>query len=78
MKNARRKLETPVPAAKCLVKHQQIAAGKPAANVGKHNTKHACIVDADESMRIRLEGIPRRYHEDHISAKGINSLSRCN
>ena len=29
-------------------------------------------------MRIRLEGVPHRYHEDHISAKGITSLSRCN
>ena len=29
-------------------------------------------------MRIRLEGVPHRYHEDHISAKGINSLSHCN
>ena len=29
-------------------------------------------------MRIRLEGVPRRYHEDHISAKGMNSLSRYN
>ena len=31
--------------------------------------------EADESMRIRLKGIPQRYHEDHhIAAKGINSL----
>ena len=29
-------------------------------------------------MRIRLEGVPHRYHEDHISAKGINSLSHYN
>ena len=29
-------------------------------------------------MRIRLEGLPRRYHEDHIAAKGINSLSHYN
>ena len=26
-------------------------------------------------MIIRLEGIPQRYHEEHISAKGMNSLS---
>ena len=37
-----------------------------------------CTVDDDESMRIRLEGVPHRYHEDHISAKGINSMSRYN
>ena len=29
-------------------------------------------------MRIRLEGVPLRYHEDHIAAKGINSPSRYN
>ena len=29
-------------------------------------------------MRKRLEGVPHRYHEDRISAKGINSLSRYN
>ena len=29
-------------------------------------------------MRIRLEGVPQRYHEDHIAAKGINSLSHYN
>ena len=32
----------------------------------------------DESMTIRLEGVPQRYHEDHIAAKGINSLSLYN
>ena len=29
-------------------------------------------------MRIRLDGVPHRFDEDHISAKGINSLSRNN
>ena len=29
-------------------------------------------------MRIRFEGVPHRYHEDHIAAKGIISLSHCN
>ena len=29
-------------------------------------------------MRIRLEGVPYRYHEDHIAATGINSLSHYN
>ena len=29
-------------------------------------------------MRIRLEGVPHRYHEDHIAAKGINSLTHYN
>ena len=29
-------------------------------------------------MRIRLEGAPQRGHEDHIAAKGMNSLSNHN
>ena len=29
-------------------------------------------------MRMRLEGVSHRYREDHISAKGINSLSHFN
>ena len=29
-------------------------------------------------MRIRLEGVPQRYHEDHIAAKGFNSLNHYN
>ena len=44
----------------------------------KHKTKYACIVEADESMRIRMEGAPRRYHEDHIAGKGMNPLSHYN
>ena len=52
--------------------------GETCRSFGKHKTKHACIVDADEYMRIRLEGVPCRYHEDDIAAKGINSLSHYN
>ena len=58
MKNARRKLEIPMPAAMPF----HIAAGQLAAMFGKHKTKYACIVGADESMRVRLEGVPHRYH----------------
>ena len=36
------------------------------------------VVEADESLRIRLEGVAKRYHEDHIAAKWINSLSHYN
>ena len=75
MKNARRKLEIPMPAA-MPCKTPTNCRGETCRNIGKHKTKYACIVDADESMRIRLEGVPHRYHEDHIFAKEIDSLSR--
>ena len=77
MKNARRKLEIPMPVAMPCKKLQFTAVEKPTAVLGKHKTKYACIVEADESTRIRMEGVPYRYHEDHIAAKGIISLSHC-
>ena len=44
--------------------------------VGKKcKAKYACIVEADESTRMRTEGSLHKYHEDHIAAKGVNSLS---
>ena len=48
-------------------------------------TKYACIVEADESTRKRLEGTLHKDHEDqiarkgrNIAGKGINSLNHCN
>ena len=64
--NARRKLELPMPAA-MPCKTPANCNGETCRTIGKRKTKFACIVDADESMRIRLEGVPHRYHEDHIA-----------
>ena len=77
MKNARRKLEIPMPSA-MLCKTPISGRSETCRSIGKHKTKYACVVEADESMRVRLEGVPKRYHEDHIAAKGIISLSRQN
>ena len=46
--------------------------------VGQHKTKYACVVEADESMRIRVGGSQNKNHEDHIAEKGMSSLSHCN
>ena len=77
MKAALRKLEVPMPAA-MPCKTPKNCSGETHRNIGKRKTKYACIVEADESMRIRLEGFPKRYHEDHIAAKGINTFSYYN
>ena len=77
MKNARRKIEIPMPAA-MPCKTPINSSGETYRGIGKSKTEHACIVEADESTRVRLEGAPYRYHEDHIAAKGINSLSHHN
>ena len=41
-------------------------------------TKYACIVEADELTRKRMEGPLYEGHEDHIAVKGINSLNHHN
>ena len=78
-------LEIPMPAA-MPCKTAINGRGETCRSVGTHKTKYACIVEADETVRIRLEGVPHRHHEDHISAKGIShwtitilytSLFRC-
>ena len=54
-------------------------SGETHRGIGESKTKYVCIVEAEEeSTRIRLEGVLCRYHEDHIAAKAINSLSRKN
>ena len=77
MKNARRKLEIPMPAA-MPCKTPVNCRGETCSSTGKRKTKYACLVDTDEYMRIPLQGVPERYHEDHIATKGINSLSHKN
>ena len=67
----------PMPAA-MLCKVPTNCRGETCRNVGKIKTKHACIVEADESTRIRFEGAPYRYHKHHIAAKGLLSLSHYN
>ena len=77
MKNSRRKLEVPMPAAKpCQTPVN--CRGETCSSIGKHRTKYAFIVAADEPVRIRSEGVPQRYHEDHITTKGVHLLNHYN
>ena len=75
IKNARKKLETPVaPAMPCKIMKKNCVSG--ASN--KIKTKLASILEADESTRLRMgESLPKR-HEDHIAGKGNNSLQHYN
>ena len=68
MKNARRKLEVRMPAA-MPCKTPVNGRGESCRSIGKHKTKSDRFVDADESIRIRLDCVTHRYHEDHIAAK---------
>ena len=52
MKNARAKLEIPMPAAlPCKTQKKRQEASRI---IGKHKTKYACIVDADESIDAQM------------------------
>ena len=74
LKNARKKLETSVALAMpCKIMKN---CGNGASN--KIKTKLACILEADESTRLRMGNSMPNYHEDHIAGKGENSLQHCN
>ena len=78
IKNARKKLETPVaPAMPCKIsKNNQNLVTRGKSNEIK--SKLACILEASESTRLRLgESLPN-HHEDHIAGKGDNSLLHYN
>ena len=74
MKIARGKLENPMPAG-MLCGLQLNQHRETCGTFGQHKTKYACIVEADESLRIRMEGSQSKNHVEHISGTGVNSLS---
>ena len=74
VKAARRKLEVPMPAAMpCKIPIK--SSRETHRSIGKRKTKYACVVDADESTRPRLEGAGHKPHQDHITAKGTKSMT---
>ena len=74
IKNARKKLETSVaPAMPCKISKNCGSGGS-----NKNKTKLACILEADESTRMRMGNSIPNHHEDHIAGKGENSLQHYN
>ena len=74
IENARKKLETSAPAMPCKIMKKNF--GSDGSNEIK--TKLACILEADESSRLRMGTSVPNYHEDHIAGKGENSLQHSN
>ena len=75
IKNARKKLETSgAPAMPCKIMKKNCGSGES----NKIETKLACILEADESTRMRMGNSKPHYHEDHIAGKGENSLQHYN
>ena len=74
IKNARKKLETSVALAMpCKIMKN---CGSDGSN--KIKTKLACILEGDESTRMRMGNSVPHYHQDHIAGKGENSLQHYN
>ena len=72
IKNARKKLETPMaPAMPCKIsKYNQNWVTRGKSN--KIKSKLACVLEASEFTRLRMgESLPT-HHEDHIAGKGDN------
>ena len=75
IKNARKKLETSVPPAMpCKIMKKNCGSG----GSNKIKTKLACILEADESTRMRMGNSISHHHEDYIAGKGENSLQHYN
>ena len=74
IENARKKLETSVaPVLPCKIMKNCGSDGSK-----KSKTKLACILEADESTRMRMGNSIPHYHQDHIAGKGENSLQHYN
>ena len=67
IKNARRKLETPM-----------APNGETRSKTNDFKSKFACILEASESTRMRMEESLPNYHEDHTAGRGNNSLQHYN
>ena len=80
-KNARKKLEIPMEAAMRGMlgtkKKSRVTDDETKGSNKILKTKQACIVEAHESTRKRLESSLTKDHEDHIAEKGFNSMSHC-
>ena len=74
IKNARKKLETSVvPAMPCKIMKN---CGSGVSD--KNKTKLACVLEVNESTRMRMGNSIPSKHEDHIAGKGENSLQHYN
>ena len=73
IKNARKKLETSIaPAMPCKIMKKNCGSG----GSNKIKTKLACLLEANESTRLRMGNSVPDHHEDQKAGKGDNSSQR--
>ena len=71
-------METPMgPALPCKI-CKKSKHGETRSKTNDFKSKFACILEASESTRMRMEESLPNYHEYHIAGKGHNSLQHYN
>ena len=78
IKNARKKLETSVAPAMPCKTCKKSKNGETRSKTNDFKSKFACILEASESTRLRMEESLPNYQEDLIAGKGDNSLQHYN
>ena len=74
IRNARKKLETPMAPAMPCKTSKKCKHGETRGKTNEFKSKLECILEANESTRLRMEESLPNYHEDHITGKWDNSL----
>ena len=78
IKNAREKLETPADRAMPCKISKKRKRGETRGKSNEFKSRLACILEASESTRLRMEESLPNYHEDHVAVRGDNSLQHFN
>ena len=78
IKNARKKLETPMAPAMPGKTSKKRKHGETRGKTNDFKSKFACILEASESTRLRVEESLPNCREDHIAGQGDNSLQHYN
>ena len=70
IENARKKLETPMAPSMPCKTSKKCKHGVARGKTNEFKSKLACILEASESTRLRMEESLPNNHEDHIAGKG--------
>ena len=78
IKNARKKLETPMAPAMPCKTSKTCKHGVTRGKTNEIKSKLACVLEASESTRLRMEESLPNDHEDHNAGKGDKSVQHYN
>ena len=74
IQKCKQKLETPMAPAMPCKSCKKSKYGETRSKIDDFKSKFACILEASESTRMRMEETLPKYHEDHIAGEGDKSL----